>query len=317
MEGNSGAPAPSQPSAGQTSQGASQNTPPSTASNLGKEGNLPSKAGSPTPNTHPTSNEYFDVKVNGKMVKMSKQEVLDHASMAYHANDRFNEAKKIKSQIDKIIGTAKQDPIQALLDPALGLSKEQIRDAMEKWYHQEFIEPESLNEDQKRNKELQAKLRKYQEQEELAKRQSEEEEQTKLTSHHREILTQQIIEALETSGLPKTKFFASRMAFYMRQNATNGWEAPLDLIVKQVKQERTQIMSDMSEGASAEQLISLLGDSVINKIRQHDLKKLREKRNLPPASVSDNSVSSTRTGEKVYSSDVNRRLRDMRSGRWK
>ncbi len=258
--------------------------------------------------------EMFEVKVNGKMVKMTRQEVLDNASMSYAANDRFNESKKLRSDVDKIITTAKTNPIQALMDPALGLTKDQIRDAFESWYHKEYIEPSTLSEDQRKNRELETQLKKYQEEEKLQKQKAEQDEEQKLTNQQRDYLQKQIVDAMESSGLPKTKFFASRMAFYMRQNAMNGWEAPIDMIVKQVKNERQSIMSDMSDGASAEQLISLLGDGVINKIRQHDLKQLREKRSLPPAS---SSVSPSRAGtgpleEKVNYQDVSRRLRDMR-----
>lgn len=303
---------------------------PTSASPSPSSGNVPwspssavptSKATAPATTSQTSSqpseqpSETFEVKVNGRTVKMSRQEVLDHASMSHAANDKFNEAKKLRGEYDKSQERIKKDFIEYLSDPALGLSKDQIRARFEDWYAKEFIEPESLTQDQKRIREYEAKLKKYEEDEKQTKERTEQEEQAKLTTQQRDYLQNQIVEAMESSGLPKTKFFASRMAFYMRQNLVNGWEAPLPMIVQQVKAERQSMMSDLVQGASVEQLTELFGIDGINKIRQYDLKQLREKRNLPPAQVTTTPAGESpyKTGAKIYSSDVNKRLRKMMS----
>lgn len=254
----------------------------------------------------------FEVKVNGKVIKMTRQEALDRASMSYAANEKWNEAASMRKQTEEFKNKIKKDFIEALQEQ--GLTKEQIRNHMESWYMKEFIEPETLTADQKKVREYEVQLAKYKEQEELEKQRRLQDEETKLTNQQREFLQSQIIEAMEKSGLPKTKFFASRMAFYMRENLKNGWDAPIDMIVRQVKNERKSMISDLSEGSTVEQLIDMLGDGIINKIRVHDLKQLREKRNFPnisPSSAQSNSSSN----EKMSSADVNKRLREMREGK--
>lgn len=316
MEGNSAPGTPSTPT---------QSTPSQSSPGLegGNSRNAPSqsspltnaKEGAAAP-SKPAAPEYYDVKVKGKVVKMTRQEVLDHASMAAHANERFNEAKQLEGRFSKFQESVKNTPIQALLDPALGLTKDQIRNAVEDWYHKEYIEPETLTEDQRRIREYESKLKTFEEEKALRQKELQHQEETRLTNQQREVLQNQIVEAMESSGLPKTKFFASRMAFYMRQNIVNGWEAPIEMIVKAVKNERSQIMSDLSEGASAEQLISMFGDGIINKIRQHDLQQLRAKRNLPPSTASSTNRAGTGVvQEKLSAGDVNRRLRDIRMGK--
>lgn len=261
-----------------------------------------------------TSSELYEVKVNGKVVKMTRDEVISHASMSHAAQSKFEEAAKTRKQVEKIISTAKSNPIQALMDPSLGLTKDQIRDAFEKWYTAEYIEPETLSPDQRKMKELEQKLRKYEqdEQEKLLRSQQEQEEQ--LTNKQREYLQNQIIEAMDKSGLPKTKFLAGRMAFYMRENLKNGWEAPIEMIVSQVKKERQAMMSDLVSHSEGESLIQMLGDEVVNKIRQHDLKQLRSKRQGIPTSMGYGNSQPNRD-EKISSTEVARRLREMRSGR--
>lgn len=265
--------------------------------------------------------DYIPVKVNGRVIKMTREDAAAHASMAYAANERFTEAKKDREYAEGLKNKFKNNFIEALSDPELGLTEDQIRQKIEEYYHKKYIEPESLTPDQKRIKEYESKLAKYEAEEKAKQKKNQEDEETKLTTQQRDYLQKQIVEAMDASGLPKTKFFASRMAFYMRQNAINGWEAPIELIVKQVKNERQSIMSDMSQDATAEQLIGMLGDGVINKIRQHDLQKLRERRKVqPPTITSSNGGSRAGTGpmegQRMSSRDVNQRLRDMRSGKF-
>lgn len=262
----------------------------------------------------PSQTEMYEVKVNGKVVKMTRDEVISHASMSHAAQSKFEEAAKTRKQVDKIISTAKSNPIEALMDPSLGLTKDQIRDAFEKWYTAEYIEPETLSPDQRKMKELEQKLQRYEQEEQEKLQKSQKEQEDQLTNKQREYLQNQIIEAMDKSGMPKTKFLAGRMAFYMRENLKNGWEAPIEMIVSQVKKERQSMMSDLVSHSEGESLIQMLGDDVVNKIRQHDLKQLRAKRQGIPSQMGYGNSSPNRD-EKISSSEVARRLREMRSGK--
>jgi hypothetical protein len=262
--------------------------------------------------------EFFDIKVNGKTVKMTRQEVMDYASMSHAANSKFDEASKLRKSVDKIISTAKTNPIEALMDPTLGLTKDQIRDAFEQWYHREYIEAEKLTPEQKQLKKYEAELKAYKDAEAEKTRKAQEDEQTDLTNKQRSYLETQIIEAIEKSGLPKSKWLAGRMAFYMRQNLTKGWDAPQDMIIRQVKQERQAIMSDLTDSSDGDTLINLLGEGVVNKIRQYDLKRLRDQRSSKaPEFKNQNTPQGDGYGNKgkVSYSDVTKRLQEMRTGK--
>lgn len=251
--------------------------------------------------------ELFEIKVNGKTQRLTRDELIARAQLSESATSRFEEAAQARKQVEKIISTARSNPIEALMDPALGLSKDQIRDAFEKWYAQEYIDPETLTPEQLRLRDSEAELKAYKDREREAKEKAEQEEQEKLTHQQTENLQKTIVEAMESSGLPKTKFFVSRMAFYMRQNLLNGWEAPTSVIVAQVRKERQEIMSDLTESSDPETLIALLGDGVVNKIRQHDLKKLREKR--APSFQPSQPREESETEEKVDYAEVKRAMR--------
>lgn len=272
-----------------------------------KGGNLKPDSGKLAETPKAQAPELFEIKVNGKTQRLTRDELIARAQLSESATSRFEEAAQARKQVEKIISTARSNPIEALMDPALGLSKDQIRDAFEKWYAQEYIDPETLTPEQLRLRDAEAKLKAYETAESESKAKKEAEEQEQLTARETENLQKTIVEAMESSGLPKTKFFVSRMAFYMRQNLLNGWEAPTSVIVAQVRKERQEIMSDLTESSDPETLIALLGDGVVNKIRQHDLKKLREKR--APSFQPSTPREESETEEKVDYAEVKKAMR--------
>jgi hypothetical protein len=262
--------------------------------------------------------ETFEVKVNGKVRKMTRDELIRSAQLAEAAHERFEQAAQKERQAQQIIERAKKNPIEALRDPALGLSQEQIREAVEAWYAKEFIEPETLTEEQRKLKAYEEELKRYKDQEAEAEKRRLAEEEEKLTAHQRETLQKQIIDALEANHLPRNKFTVSRIAFYMRQAALKGFEAPMDLIVSQVRKERSDLISDLAQSTSSyEQMVETFGEDFINRIRQEDLKRLREGRLKASGGAfvteqGDSSEHSSR--EKIDMSEVQARLRKMRQG---
>ena len=268
--------------------------------------------------TEPANAELFEVKVNGKIVKMTRQQVLDSASMSHAANERFSEAKKTRAEVDKLLSKAKSNPIEALMDPSFGLSKEQIRDAMEKWYSKEFIEPESLSPQERRIKELeeQVELTRKEKEELAAAKQAEIEE--KEDAQNRTYYQKQIIDAMEAHKIPKTEANAKRIAALMRQNLQNGWDAPMDFIIRQMKSERQGHFKEEFSSATIDELIDLLGEEKMNELRRHDLQKLREKKQMPPVqsggSMSNSGIAHAER-KKISMSDAEDRLRDIRLGK--
>lgn len=284
--------------------------------------NTPASSNSKTPPVNPAELggkaapvELFDVKINGRTVKMTRQEVLDHASMSHGANEKFNEASRLRKEYEEKTKKYSSNPIQAFLDYAGELPPEQRRQALEDYYAKEYIEPETLSPEQRRMKELEEWKRAREAEDEQKRLKEEEEKNEKLTSHEREYMQSQIIEAIEKSNLPKTKETVKKIAFYMRQNLMNGFDAPMGLIIKQVKNERQSSFRSEVEGSTVEQIIELLGEDFINKIRKHDLEKLRERRQGPPVGSSTRSAGTgPMDGGKISYREVQENLNKMRRG---
>lgn len=263
--------------------------------------------------------KYYDVKVAGRVVRMTEQEVLENASLSAAAQERFAEAARLKKETEAGRAKLKEKPIEYLLGQDVGLTKEQIRDQLEQWYHREFIEPETLSAEQREHRATLERLKKYEEQEAEQKRLKEQEDETRFTQETKENLAKQIIQALESSGLGKNPFFASRIAFYQRQNQLQGLQAPMEMVVRQVKNEFDQIFGGFAKNSSPEELHSRFGDEVIDKLvkwKVDQIKKKRSERQQPFTGDSQGNDGTGGTGSgKIYYNDVNERLRALRMGK--
>ncbi len=203
----------------------------------------------------------------------------------------------------------------------LGLNKDQVREAMEQWYTEEFIEPEQLTPEQRKYKEAERELKTYKEKEAAALKEQQDKEFEALTTKEREHMQTSITEALDKSGLPRSKFMVSRIAFYMHKNLTNGWDAPMDVIVEQVKKERMDMVSDLINNSDMDSLESYFGPELFKKLRKHDLTKLRQRKMggvSPENQVNAGSVSKRDdddNGGKISYREVERRRRLLMQGK--
>ncbi len=223
------------------------------------------------------SNDLFEVTVNGKTRKITREEAIRNYQLGASASERFEQGAALSKKAEAIINGAKSNPIKALLDA--GLNRDQIRDAMEKWYTQEFIEPETLSREELRARRAEAALEEYKQKEAEAERLKQQAELDQMTVAERERMQQMIIDAMETHGLPKNKFSVQRIAFYVGQCLKKGYEPPMDLIIQKVNEERESYLGDMAAGVKDyDQLVKIYGENTIKMIREADLKQLRERR---------------------------------------
>jgi hypothetical protein len=226
--------------------------------------------------------EYFDIPVNGQMRRMTKEQVLARASLADRAYEKFEEASQIRKTALHREEQLKKDFMEALTDPKLGLSKEQIRSRFEHWYKENFIDPETLTPDQKRARELENQLKSYQEKEKLAETERQQQEIAKLDEDTRVRIQKTIFQALEQGKLPKTRFTAARMAYWMKVNNQNGFNATPEILVQQVVEERNNLVKEQADNADGDSLYSILGKENVNKILKHAL-SLVQGGQKPPA----------------------------------
>lgn len=270
----------------------------------------------------PAQAKVYEIKINGKVQRFTEEQMIARVSQEEAADQRFKEAAQMRKQNESLLGRFK-DPnkaIEALMDPALGLSKDQIREAFEGWYAKEFLETENLSPAEKRAREAEARVKKYEEDEKGREDQKLKEQNEAMTSEARKQVQGQIIEALETGALPKTNFTIRRLAYWISRNNANKFDAPTSVLVNQVRNEFNTSMRDMVAASDGETLIQLLGPDLVQKLRKYDLEQLRKTRgggNPAPSRDETGAPPATKSDRPPTSAEVTQRMRQLqKTGRY-
>lgn len=221
----------------------------------------------------------YDVKIDGKVVKMSLQELMDKASLGTVAHKRFQEASALKTEADqklKKLSTPK-DAIRFLMNEA-GFTRDEAIAEFENYYAENVIARNQMTPEQRDLADAKARLQKYEEKEAADAAEAKAKEAEGLTKAMVAQITQDIIKVIETSNLPRTEFARERVAHWMKVNVLKGIDAPVELIVQQVQGEIRSQMRKISEASSAQQIIDYLGPEAVKKLREHDIAEIRKNR---------------------------------------
>lgn len=331
-----GAPAAGAAPAATTTTPTSSSTPASGASNAQNGAQNAQKPGENTPSgaskgaatagektegkPAPKPDELFEIKSAGKTKKVTREQLLKLAELGDGAQERFQEAAQLKKQAEGLLARMR-DPKQAialLQDPKLGLDPQQVREAFEEWYVHTHIRREKMSPEQRELEDAKEKLKQHEEEKKAEQEARQKEADAKMDAETRQALQKELIDTLETSSLPKTRFTVARLAYWNRVNHEQGINAPREMIVAQVQKEMRNIMDSMVQSSDGDVLANLLGEATVKKLRKYDLERLRAKRaglsgTTPPA---PKKTSEQQPRRKLRSADVNRNLRNLRLGKW-
>jgi hypothetical protein len=295
-----------------------------TTTNAGKPGSVDksTQVNTPAADAKPAAPELFEIKVGGKPKKVTRDELIKLAELGDGADQKFQEAAKLRKQAESYLAKMRnpKDAIALLQDPALGLSEEQVRAAFEEWYSERFIKREKMTPAERRLADAEAKIKQYEDEKAAERAEKQKQADQELDAKTAAEIQKEIIETIQTSGLPKSRFTVSRIAYWTRVNEEQKMNAPRELIVQQVQKEMRQLMDDMVQSSDGEVLEKLLGEGTTKKLRKLALERLRAKRaklgEAPPATTPKEKKEPGEKKEKLRSADVNRNLRNLRLGKW-
>lgn len=217
----------------------------------------------------------YKYKVDGREVEeeLSDEDVRQHLSMSKAANKRFQEAATIKKQSEQLIKMLRENP-EAVLDNPQIMGNKKFREIAENYLIKQ-IDEQMLSPEQKQQRDMEQKLRQYEQAEKERKDQIEAEQMEKMQSHYAQDYETKIVAGLSSQGIPKTPRTVKRMAELMSKNLQYGLELEPSQLAEMVKQDYLADIQELFGATEADALLNLLGDNVSNKIRQADLKKLK------------------------------------------
>lgn len=241
-------------------------------------------------NGKPPAPVIVERKVNGKVIKVTQEEWDRYGSLGLTAHERLQEAAKKSKDADAKLARLKtpKDAIDFLRDPENGYKPDEIRAAFEEWYKAEYIDPSKMTPDQKRIRELEAKVAKADEKEAAETKRLQDEEDAAEDKKTTTQLIEDIKTIIEEHKLPKKRSVGRAIAYFTRLNESKGIKAPPALIAQQVRNEARSSLTDWTTGLTGDSLVEFLGgwDSpLIKELRTLDIARARARRNggTPPA----------------------------------
>lgn len=221
------------------------------------------------------------LKYKGEVREYDESEYEKLASLGIHANEKMQEAAAMRKQTEKFIEALRTNPRAILSHPSLGINLQEIAtELLWEQAQQAQMSPEEI--EYRRNLE---ELERYRETEKAEKQRQAQARQEAMEEHFRQDYARQITSVLDTAGLPKSDWTVTQMSKYMRQALRQGFKdvTPSD-IVHLVKQDYMAIQRDLYSNSDGNQLIDIMGEDVVDKIRKAELARHNKASRQEPAS---------------------------------
>lgn len=230
----------------------------------------------------------FKVKVEGQELEVPEDELISNYQLRKASDKRFQEAMQARKQSEEFIRLLKTDPVKVLNHPSIGLDAK-------KWAEEYLIsemQREMMSPEEKQIAEYKEKLSKYEKQEAEYKAQQENAQKEAVKQKYQADYHKQIVEALDTSGLPKTEYTVQRMIHYMSKALSAEYELSAKDVTDLVRRDYINDTKALYSGLDSDALISILGDDVAGKLRKADLAKIKQMQKGPVQNNSGVSTSS-------------------------
>lgn len=227
------------------------------------------------------------VKIDGQEAEVSLDELIAGYSKAKASHDRFQQAaqeRKIAEQLKKEAEEAKArlktnpwDVLKELEADPRALAEEYLIKQLE--YDAMTPEQRTAMEESKRKdrerQELEEKIRKYEEREKAEKEAQEAKEIQEKTQHFVKEIETSMLEALQSSALPKTHAMVAKVADKMLEAHSYGIDMHPSQAVRLVEEELKVLKKAFLEDLDADKLADFLGEEQLKKIRKRDVEKLK------------------------------------------
>ena len=227
----------------------------------------------------------YKLKVAGKDVEVDEAELLKRAQMGYSADEKWQEAAKMRKQMDGFIQLLQRDPAKALEQMGYDVDK-----MAEERIQQRIAEMQKSPEQIEREK-LQRELQDMKDRDKAREDEYRAKETQRIQDQYALELENDISSAFDSDSFsfPKTPYVVKRIADTMilavQQGIATNNQRLMNITAKDVlpivEQEIRQELNDMYQASPDEVFETLIGKDRLNKYRKGKIKKTAK-----PASAS-------------------------------
>ena len=242
----------------------------------------------------------FTVKEGGEEFEVTEEELLRGFQRGRASTRKFEAAAKQRKEIEQLLGAMRNPKTLPKVLKQLGVDPDEFAES----YVQQRLAEESMPEEERRAKQL---AREREEFERQRKEFQEKQDQLKLTAAQKremEAYEAEFTRVLDTSGLPATQDTIAGIATVMKRALEAGEDLSADdaaaIYREQIESNTQSIVRSMSPS----QLERLLGQEALDKLRKHDVGRVRTAQaTRPKAKVKKQTSDSSeryRVGEKSF-----------------
>ncbi len=210
-----------------------------------------------------------EVEVDEAEVLKTYQERKKHQSVA---SRELNEGRQAKKQAEEFVKMMKDKKTFFEVASKLGHDPRLLAEE----FLAEKIQYELMDPKDREILEKSQKLSAYEEKERLAQEAKDNEVKEKLRAHYAKKFEGEFVEALKETAIPQNKDSVARMADYISKAA----RAKIPMTAKEaailVQQDLKAIKSSVYKDATAEQLVEMLGEDGLQKLRAYDVSRLKD-----------------------------------------
>jgi hypothetical protein len=241
-------------------------------------------------------------KVNGKELDVYEDEVVRDYQKYASADEKLREAAQKRKEIEAFYEALENDPESILNDKRLPINKREL--AM-KWLTEQ-IEEELAPQDPREAeyREMQKKLAEYESKEQREADTRAEQERRQLVDQRREMIANTLSKAMELSPLSKDPEIAAAalrdMAMHMRVCKEAGYDVSPEELAAHVEKKNLKSYHGLANRLEGDELISFLGEEIVQKIRRADLSRIKKSRETPPAETADHWESRKEQVRRLY-----------------
>lgn len=213
----------------------------------------------------------WKLKVGGKDVEVNEEELLKRAQMGYSADEKWQEAAKMRKQMENFIGLLQEDPAAALEKMGFNV------DEMAEKRIQQRIEEMKKSPEQVEKEKIEKELKSLKDERERERQQQRDSELKNIQDKYAIELETEISQAFDNTelGLPKSPYIIKRMAdvliqdVKMNKKQTLSAKKALEIVQDEVREE----LNNMYSLAPDEVFEKLVGKDRLNKYRKGKIKK--------------------------------------------
>ncbi len=226
-----------------------------------------------TPPPAPSKRSYkFKIDDQEVTEELTEEDVIKHLQKAKGADKRFQEAAEVKARTARLLQQLKADPFKLLQHEQL--YGKDARAKVEEWLWNQ-IQLEKMDPKEREALDMREKLKDYEAKEKQAAEEAQRQKHEDLKKHYAQEIDKEITEAIRASGKQVTPYYFKRVAHYMGVALSQGKHVAAKDVVSLVEQDLQHDLQSMFGTASEEQVLQLLGDQNLEKVRRADLARAR------------------------------------------